>query len=126
MVIMNDDDDDGVKTATKESRQRKRRSAEGKEKKKEKKNSVYNFCRGFNFSLADLGQGQGQGEDMFRTATSKFKALEIQPTSLRQNRLYYKIYCIGLNTLFGSVAPLLSLIYLNICTVLGEGMYRTA
>ena len=58
-------------------------------------------------------------DNLSRTATSKFKVLEIQPTSIRQNRLYYKIYCIGLNTLFGSVAPLLSLIYLNICTVLG-------
>ena len=84
-----------------------------------KKNTVYNFCLRFNFSAVDLLQPGGE-ELMLRTASSKFKALEIQPTPLRQNRFYYKIYCIGLNTIFGSVAPLLSLIYLNICTVIGE------
>ena len=55
-----------------------------------------------------------------RGVRRRVRVLEIQPTALRQNRWYYKIYCIGLNTLFGSVAPLLSLIYLNICTVLGK------
>ena len=32
---------------------------------------------------------------------------------------YYRIYCIGLNTVFASIIPLLSLVYLNICTVTG-------
>ncbi len=51
---------------------------------------------------------------------SCFQVLEIRPTALRENALYYKVYCIGLNTTFASVIPLLSLIYLNIATVLGE------
>ena len=38
----------------------------------------------------------------------------------RKNKWYYKIYCIILNTLFAALIPLLSLIYLNIRTVLGK------
>ena len=37
-------------------------------------------------------------------------------TSLRRNPLYYNIYCVGLNTCFGTAFPLLSLLYLNIAT----------
>ena len=43
-------------------------------------------------------------------------------TYLKHNRFpcrYYRIYCIGLNTVFASIIPLLSLVYLNICTVTG-------
>ena len=46
--------------------------------------------------------------------------MEIKSTELRQNMWYYRIYCIGLNTLFSSAFPLLSLLYLNVYTVLGE------
>ena len=45
---------------------------------------------------------------------------KIEPTLLRNNSLYYKIYGICLNTVFASIFPLLSLLYLNIYTVLGE------
>ena len=47
------------------------------------------------------------------------ETIEIKSTDLRQNPLYYKIYCIFLNTLVSSAFPLLSLLYLNIYTVLG-------
>ena len=49
--------------------------------------------------------------------------MEIKSTELRQNSWYYRIYIIGLHTLFSSAFPLLSLLYLNIYTVLG--MYNT-
>ena len=41
-------------------------------------------------------------------------------TWLRRNPLYYQFYCVGLNTVFAHVFPLLSLLYLNIYTVIGE------
>lgn len=46
--------------------------------------------------------------------------MAIQATALRQSKLYYDLYCLLANTLFAYLAPLLSLIYLNICTVLGQ------
>jgi hypothetical protein len=43
--------------------------------------------------------------------------MRLFPTAMRQNRLYYKIYCVGLNTVFATALPLLSLLYLNTKTV---------
>ncbi len=48
-----------------------------------------------------------------------FEYNDIRPTKLRLNKLYYKIYCIGLNSIFASVIPLTSLFYLNVCTIIG-------
>ena len=48
------------------------------------------------------------------------ETVEIESTELRRNPLYYKIYCIGLNTLMSSAFPLISLCYLNIYTILGK------
>ena len=36
---------------------------------------------------------------------------------MRANKLYYKIYFIGLNTFFGSILPMFILIYLNTSTI---------
>ncbi len=47
----------------------------------------------------------------------KIQTLDIIATPLRQSQLYYEVYCIALNTIFACVFPLMSLIYLNICTV---------
>lgn len=44
-------------------------------------------------------------------------AYQYRPTSLRRNKLYYQLYCVGLNTLIASIVPLVALIYLNISTV---------
>ena len=49
--------------------------------------------------------------------TRRVQQFHIFPTALRRNRLYYKVYCIGLNTLVATVLPLLSLLYLNVRTV---------
>ena len=39
------------------------------------------------------------------------------PTEMRSNPIYYRLYYVHLNTIFASVIPLISLIYLNISTV---------
>ncbi|TRY77409.1 hypothetical protein TCAL_08777 [Tigriopus californicus] len=67
------------------------------------------FCHRFTFTKQDT---------YIRVISRKRKSLEIKPSELRQNALYHHIYCIGLNTVFASLIPLLSLIYLNICTVI--------
>lgn len=54
--------------------------------------------------------------------TQIMETIEIKSTDLRQNPLYYKIYCIFLNTLVSTAFPLLSLLYLNIYTVLALKM----
>ena len=36
---------------------------------------------------------------------------------MRANKLYYKIYFIGLNTFFASILPMFILIYLNTSTI---------
>lgn len=51
----------------------------------------------------------------------------IEPTTLRMNKYYYRIYYVFLNTLFASVLPFVLLVYLNIRTALalfkmGEGL----
>ncbi len=43
--------------------------------------------------------------------------MRLFPTALRRDKYYYRIYCVGLNTVFASVLPLLSLLYLNMRTV---------
>ncbi|CAM6053456.1 unnamed protein product [Sphagnum tenellum] len=73
----------------------------------------HRICLRLNFTDED-------DDSMVRTFTREFRTLEIKPTALRENKLYYKLYCIFGNTIFASVVPLLSLIYLNICTVLGK------
>ena len=40
-------------------------------------------------------------------------------TGIRRNPYYYTIYCIALNTCFGTLLPLTALIYLNCMTLLG-------
>ena len=39
-------------------------------------------------------------------------------TSLRRNPTYYRLYCVGLNTFFASLFPLLALTFLNIRTLM--------
>lgn len=44
--------------------------------------------------------------------------LTIVRTALRANRMYYKIYLIGLNSFFASLLPMFSLLFLNVSTVI--------
>ena len=46
--------------------------------------------------------------------------MEVTPTELKLNPLYDKIYSKGLNTMFASIIPFLSLLYFNVYTVIGE------
>ena len=46
-----------------------------------------------------------------------FGILQVQPTKLRSNPLYYRLYYVHLNTIFASLIPLISLLFLNIATV---------
>ena len=50
---------------------------------------------------------------MLLNITRTVRQFRILPTALHTNQLYYNIYCVGLNTVFASVIPLLSLLYLN-------------
>ena len=43
--------------------------------------------------------------------------VELVPTDLRINSIYYKLYCVFLNSILASVLPLAALLYLNVCTV---------
>ena len=42
----------------------------------------------------------------------------IEGTWLREDPLYYNIYCLGLNTVFATAVPFLLLLYLNVSTVI--------
>lgn len=44
----------------------------------------------------------------------------VEPTDLKRNPFYDKIYNVGLNTMFASVIPFLSLFYFNVYTIIGE------
>ena len=44
----------------------------------------------------------------------------VEPTDLKRNPFYDKIYNVGLNTMFASIIPFLSLLYFNVYTVIGE------
>ena len=44
----------------------------------------------------------------------------VEPTDLKRNPFYDKIYNVGLNTMFASIIPFLSLFYFNVYTVIGE------
>ena len=50
-------------------------------------------------------------------ATRLLRQIRISPTRLRQDRLYYSVYCIGLNTVFASLLPMAALLFLNVRTV---------
>ncbi|CAB4058169.1 unnamed protein product [Lepeophtheirus salmonis] len=54
-----------------------------------------------------------------KNVSVKFKdQWTIEPTELRKNSLYYTMYYVHLNALFGSVIPLIGLLYFNIHTVI--------
>ena len=44
----------------------------------------------------------------------------IAPTPLRNNRWYYRIYCMAINVIFACALPLGLLLYLNFYTVIGK------
>lgn len=68
-----------------------------------------------------MNDSYNEDEDLdLLNVTRSFQYHDVVPTELRKDGLYYKIYCIGCNSLFAWVIPLASLFYLNICTVLGE------
>jgi len=56
------------------------------------------------------------GEEIFNV-TRRFRRVLVRPTKLRENVLYYQVYWLGLNTAFGLLLPLTSLLYLNVRTV---------
>lgn len=49
--------------------------------------------------------------------TRKVSKVQLFPTELRSDPNYYNIYCLGLNTSFAMILPLLSLLFLNLKTV---------
>ncbi|TRY64039.1 hypothetical protein TCAL_12293, partial [Tigriopus californicus] len=49
--------------------------------------------------------------------TRKVNKVQLFPTALRADPNYYNIYCLGLNTSFAMILPLLSLLFLNLKTV---------
>eukprot|EP00095_Tigriopus_kingsejongensis_P000408 snap_masked-scaffold19_size710362-processed-gene-4.14 protein:Tk00408 transcript:snap_masked-scaffold19_size710362-processed-gene-4.14-mRNA-1 annotation:"hypothetical protein EAG_12595" len=54
----------------------------------------------------------------FINFTSVNPHLIVEKTWLRQNPIYYQVYCIGINTLFATALPFGLLLYLNISTVM--------
>ncbi|XP_071743570.1 G-protein coupled receptor daf-37 isoform X2 [Lepeophtheirus salmonis] len=56
-------------------------------------------------------------ESMIRNITGYSTQLRLEATPMRENVLYYRIYFIGLNTIFASILPLASLLFLNVSTV---------
>ena len=69
-------------------------------------------------SLEKMSLNNATETDLVFNVTRRTMQLRVLPTDLRRNRLYYQVYCIGLNTLIGTFLPLLSLLYLNIRTVM--------
>ena len=57
-----------------------------------------------------------RAEDDFLRNITTLK-YSVKKTAMRANKLYYKIYFIGLNTFFGSILPMFILIYLNTSTI---------
>ena len=43
--------------------------------------------------------------------------LSVETTWLRRDPTYYRLYCIGLNTVFATLVPLLTLMFFNVSTV---------
>ena len=41
----------------------------------------------------------------------------VQTTWLREDPIYYRLYCVGLNTLFATLIPLVTLFFFNVSTV---------
>lgn len=59
----------------------------------------------------------GDQMPLFRNVTTSTKrVLVVEPTSLRKNVYYYKIYYVYLNTFFASILPLALLLFLNMST----------
>ncbi|CAB4054099.1 unnamed protein product [Lepeophtheirus salmonis] len=69
-------------------------------------------CTKFNFSMDPFSN-----ESMIRNITGYSTQLRLEATPMRENVLYYRIYFIGLNTIFASILPLASLLFLNVSTV---------
>lgn len=47
-------------------------------------------------------------------------------TNLGRSFLYKRLYNIGLNTVFASILPIISLLYLNVATVRGGVRFKSA
>lgn len=71
-------------------------------------------CLKFNVTSGQIAES---GVELLNV-TRSVSFYDVLPTKLRISSYYYKIYCIGLNSVFASVIPLASLFYLNICTVI--------
>lgn len=67
-------------------------------------------------SIIDCIHHRIRGENRMTIPRSR-DVVELVPTDLRINSIYYKLYCVFLNSFLASLFPLASLLYLNVCTV---------
>ena len=74
----------------------------------------------FGFNTSTLSENIVFDSNMMMNVTRTLNYLDVVPTPLRLSSLYYKIYVLALNSLFASLIPFASLIYMNFCTVIGK------
>ena len=67
-------------------------------------------------TVMDCMNVRSKGLNRF-VVTQTRDVVELVPTDLRMSPLYYKIYCVFLNSFLASFLPLAALLYLNVCTV---------
>jgi len=67
-------------------------------------------------SIIECIDHRSRGENRMIIPRSR-DVVELVPTNLRISSIYYKIYCVFLNSFLASILPLASLLYLNVCTV---------
>ena len=80
----------------------------------------------FGFNVTTLSENVVFDSNMIMNVTRTLNYLDVVPTPLRLSSLYYKIYVLALNSLFASLIPFASLIYMNFCTVIGKYFYKSA
>ena len=56
-------------------------------------------------------------ENKYENVTRIEQSLQVTPTKLRSSPIYYRLYYVHLNTIFASLIPLVSLLFLNVATV---------
>ena len=74
----------------------------------------------FGFNVTTMSENVVFDSNMMMNVTRTLNYLDVVPTPLRLSSLYYKIYVLALNSLFASLIPFASLIYMNFCTVIGK------
>ena len=74
----------------------------------------------FGFNVTTMSENVVFDSNMMMNVTRTLNYLDVVPTPLRLSSLYYKIYVLASNSLFASLIPFASLIYMNFCTVIGK------